>query len=184
MSLEPPYVFNIGLNRAGTTSLAEALEILGIKTLHHKHQGNRLFDLMQQNMRSGQRLFYGLDPLYRGFSDFAGQYFFQVIDRQYPGSKFILTTRNLEDWLASRERKVRKNLADPNYRYYFVNVDREGWAREYREFHLAAKNHFAGREKDFLIIDIPAGEGWERLCRFLDLPMPDVPFPNRNALPG
>lgn len=184
MSPNPAYVFNIGLNRAGTTSLAEALGILGIKTLHHKYQGNRLFDLMQQNIHSGQRLFYGLDHLYWGFSDFAGQYFFQLLDQQYPGSKFILTTRELDAWLASRERKVRKNHADPDYRYHFLQIDREGWAREYRAFHQAATKYFAGRDKDFLIIDIPSGEGWEKLCRFLDKPMPEVPFPNRNALAG
>lgn len=183
MRPEYPYVFNIGLNRAGTTSLTEALGILGIDTIHHKHNGIRLYDLMQQNIRLGCRLFYGLDHLYRGFSDFAGQYFFKLIDQQYPGSKFILTTRNLDTWLDSRERKVRKNIANPNYRYYFRSIDRQGWADEYHAFHFAAKQYFAHRDKDFLIIDIPNGDGWEKLCSFLDKPIPTVLFPNRNALP-
>jgi hypothetical protein len=182
MRREYPYVFNIGLNRAGTTSLTEALGILGIETLHHKHNGIRLFDLMQQNLRLGYRVFYGLDHLYRGFSDFAGQYFFKLIDQQYPGSKFILTTRDLDTWLDSRERKVRKNLANPDYRYHFRSVNRQGWAEEYHAFHRAATEYFADRDNDFLILDIPSGEGWEKLCTFLDKPMPTALFPKRNAL--
>jgi hypothetical protein len=26
-----------------------------------------------------------------------------------------------------------------------------------------------------------AGQGWEPLCRFLDVPVPDVPYPNENS---
>lgn len=30
------YVFNIGFNKCGTTSLSAALNLLGVKTLHHQ----------------------------------------------------------------------------------------------------------------------------------------------------
>jgi hypothetical protein len=32
-----------------------------------------------------------------------------------------------------------------------------------------------------LVMDITAGDGWEPLCGFLDLPVPEVPFPRENA---
>jgi len=41
---------------------------------------------------------------------------------------------------------------------------------------------FAGlqqRPDDLLVMDIPAGDGWEQLCAFLALPEPDAPFPRR-----
>ena len=30
-------------------------------------------------------------------------------------------------------------------------------------------------------MNICAGDGWERLCEFLDVPVPDVPFPRENV---
>ena len=29
-----------------------------------------------------------------------------------------------------------------------------------------------------LVMDIPAGDGWEKLCPFLGVPIPDAPFPH------
>lgn len=174
-------IFNIGLNRAGTTSLTEALNLLGIGAAHHKHDGVRLYDLMRKNAAAGQPLLHGLDQ-YQAFSDFAGRYFFERLDREYPYSKFILTTRELESWLDSRERKVHKNATSPNYHYSFKSVDRPGWTRERELFLARLDRYFARRRADLLIIDIPAGEGWEQLCPFLGVPVPDLPFPNRNRL--
>jgi hypothetical protein len=35
------------------------------------------------------------------------------------------------------------------------------------------------RPRDLLVLDTLAGEGWEALCPFLDVPVPDKPFPRR-----
>jgi hypothetical protein len=173
-------IFNIGLNRAGTTSLAEALRLLGFSTAHYRHRGVRLYDLIIHNARRGRRLFDGLEEQCDAFSDFAGRHFYAELDRQYPGSKFILTTRELDGWLDSRERKVLLNRARPDYRYGFLAIDREGWARERAAYVSRLQAHFAGRPGDLLVIDIPAGEGWDRLCPFLGVPAPDRPFPWQN----
>ena len=119
-------IFNIGLNRAGTTSLTEALALLGIRAVHHRHEGVRLYDIMRTNMHARRPLLHGLD-MYDAFSDFAGHKFYRLLDRQYPYSRFILTTRELESWLDSRERKVARNLSDPDYKDAFTTVDRPGW---------------------------------------------------------
>lgn len=175
-------VFNIGLNRAGTTSLAEAFSMLGLRAVHHKHNGIRLYDLLRSNVARNRRPFWGIEDRYDLFSDFAGQYCFQLLDRAYPGSKFIVTTRELESWLDSRERKIRKNLARPDYKYFFKTVDREGWTIERQSFLESVGRHFRDRSSDLLIMDIPAGEGWEKLCPFLGLSPPAEPFPRKNAL--
>lgn len=173
-------IFNIGLNRAGTTSLAEALNILGYRTLHHKYQGVRLHDIIMKNIKQNLRLFSGLDDEYEAFSDFAGQHFFTLLDQQYPGSRFILTIRDLDDWLDSRVRKVQKNNASPKYRYFFRKIDREGWAREREEYLDLVTAYFLDRKDDFLILNIPQGDGWEQLCPFLGCAIPDTPFPYLN----
>jgi hypothetical protein len=174
-------IFNIGLNRAGTTSLTEALCLLGINAVHHKHNGVRLYDIMRANAQARRPVLRGLEQ-YDAFSDFGGRNFYPLLDRQYPYSKFILTTRDLESWLDSRERKVEKNLASPHYHYSFKSVDREGWTKHRAEYLAALDRYFAGRPGDFLVINIPAGDGWEKLCPFLGVPVPDLPFPFRNRL--
>lgn len=177
-----PLVFNIGLNRSGTTSLAEAFTVLGLRAVHFRYEGHRLFDIVRANLAIGCRPFGGLDTRFDFFSDFAGQLCFRQVDAAYPGSRFIVTLRKLEDWLDSRERKVRKNLERPDYRYAFKRVDREGWTREREAFLAAVREHFRDRGQDLLEMDIPGGDGWETLCPFLGLPVPTVPFPWKNVL--
>jgi hypothetical protein len=175
-------IFNIGLNRCGTTSLTEALNVLGIPAVHHHHRGRRLAEVARANAAAGRRLFDGLDQQFTAFSDFGGRRTYRLLDTQYPGSRFILTTRELSSWLDSRERKVRDNLAKPVPGPSHRRIDREGWARHRAEYEAALARYFADRPGDLLTIDIPGGQGWPELCAFLDLPVPETPFPNRNRL--
>lgn len=177
----PARIFNVGLNRAGTTSLGAALRLLGLRAAHHRHGGVRLYDIAIRNIHAGRRVFFGIDQQYDAFSDFAGHNFFDLLDRQYPGSKFILTTRELNAWLDSRERKVEKNRKNPGYRNAFLTVDREQWARDRERYLARLQAYFRSRPQDLLIIDIPGGEGWEKLCAFLGKEVPAVPFPFRNV---
>jgi hypothetical protein len=177
-----PKIFNIGLNRAGTTSLARALQRLGYRTLHYHLGRERLVDIADRNVRAGRRAFDGIDGEYDAFSDFAGQRFYRLLDHQYPGSRFILTIRALEAWLDSRERKVLHNLARPDYRFGFRTIDRPGWIREREAYLQEVDAWFAGRGADLLVLDIPGGDGWEKLCSFLGRPVPAGPFPFENRL--
>ena len=40
--------------------------------------------------------------------------------------------------------------------------------------------YFRERPKDLLVLNVCAGEGWEKLCPFLNKERPDVPFPYLN----
>jgi hypothetical protein len=134
---------------------------------------------VRRNHHAGRRLLHGIEQ-FDAYSDMAGEYYFAALDRQYPGSKFILTVRDLESWLDSRERHVQRNRADPGYRNVFLNVDRTGWRRHMRNVRRAVEQHFRGRPGDLLVIDIPAGEGWDRLCPFLGVAAPPDAFPHEN----
>jgi hypothetical protein len=39
---------------------------------------------------------------------------------------------------------------------------------------------FKSTSNPLLVMDITAGEGWEKLCNFLHPPKPRVPFPHEN----
>jgi hypothetical protein len=66
----------------------------------------------------------------------------------------------------------------------FLEVDVDGWVAERERHHDAVLSHFAGRPDDLLVIDLCAGQGWERLAPFLGwdrLPERTFPWENRTA---
>ena len=172
-------IFNIGLNKCGTKTLSKALDILGFNTAHFIHKGVRIRDIIQTNIHNKRKLLWGIED-YDVLSDFAGQYIFKALDVQYPGSKFILTIRGLDGWLSSREAHVRRNQGNRTYRHNFLEVDRDNWTREYHQVLHEVTKHFSKRRDDLLILNIPAGEKWEKLCPFVGADIPVDAFPNEN----
>ena len=183
-------IFCIGLSKTGTRSLHEALQVLGFRSVHWGgpdlqtavQRGPEIRAAIERCLDEDRPLLDDLDDA-DAYSDIlALSRNFDVLDRQYPGSKFILTVRSLEDWLESRRRHVEANLARRERGEYggtFLTVDIEGWTAELIDHEHRVLDHFADRPDDLLVMDIAAGDGWERLCPFLDTPLPDDPFPRR-----
>jgi hypothetical protein len=183
-------IFCIGLSKTGTRSLHDALQVLGLRSVHWGgpdvqsavQRGPEIRAAVERAAAEGRPL---LDELEEAdaYSDIeALSIRFDVLDRQYPGSKFILTVRHLESWLDSRERHVEANVARRQRGEYagtFLVVDRPAWAAEMTRHQERVRAHFAGRPGDLLELDIAAGDGWEELCSFLGCEVPDVPFPRR-----
>lgn len=176
-------VFGIGLSKTGTTSLARALETLGFKVK----------DCM------GVTKYIKGDPAsidqaalvsYDAFTDTPIPSFYRELDLLYPGSKFILTTRDIEGWLKSCKKQFTKNLAEKRSDagnqlfldlYDTVVFDEEKFKAGYKKFTDGVFHYFKGRPDDLLVIDIARGEGWEKLCPFLDKPLQTIPFPKSNV---
>ena len=96
MSQSQAKVFGIGLSKTGTTSLYAALDRLGFRSGTYRHLRALGLDAWFRGDFSG-------DPLgdYDALSDLPVGAFYRQLDRRYPGSKFILTHRDRESWLAS-----------------------------------------------------------------------------------
>jgi len=183
-------VFCIGLSKTGTRSLHDALTILGLRSVHWGgpdldtavQRGPEIRDAVERALRDGTPLLAELDEA-DAYSDILSlSLSFDVLDRQYPGSRFVLTVRELGDWLASRSRHVAANVARQargEYAGSFLVEDIPGWTAEALAHEANVRAHFADRPRDLLVMDIAAGAGWETLCPFLELPVPDVPFPRR-----
>jgi hypothetical protein len=181
MSARQPKVFGIGLTKTGTASLHAALEQLGYRSLHWG--GFETLARVCKAIDESKPMLHYLDPELDAFSDiFAITHYFHLADVQYPRSKFILTLRDLEQWLESRRLHVEKNQQRRAAGEYWedVEVDIDGWATEYRRHEAVVRGYFARRPDDLLVLDIPAGVGWEPLCRFLGKPLPEAPFPWEN----
>jgi hypothetical protein len=182
----PGKIFGIGLNKTGTRSLAVALRHLGYRTLHKGDARSR--ELVERAHREDQPLLRYLGSRFDAYLDVSPLVrLFPIADRQYPGSKFILTTRPMEAWLDSRERHVLANVeraARGEYDGPWISVDREAWRQERLAHDDAVRTYFADRPTDLLVMDIPAGDGWEKLAPFLGKPLPSHPFPweNRDGL--
>ena len=174
------YIFNIGNGRCGTGSLTKALNTLGIPSIHYETEDKYVIEnKVEKNNKLGQKLLHPLDQKYRGFSDFNGESFFRKLYYQYPNSKFIYTDRYFPDYLRSyvalkiqsEPKQFRKGMAQRWILYYTYR---------YFEKKNAILDFFKDKPDQFLHIDIPSGDGWNKLCPFLDLEIPDVDFPHQH----
>jgi hypothetical protein len=164
-------VFGVELSKTGTASLNEALNILGIRSIHmpraeylkEKEKGVPYFSTLKR---------------YSGFTDFPCWLIYEELDRLYPGSKFILTVRDPEAWLESRRKHYQRRLDEGVKMNWDVSDDS---VKEMIEHNERVVRYFKGRPGDLLVLDITSGEGWEKLCHFLGKKVPDVPFPRKNA---
>lgn len=180
-----PRIFGIGLNKTGTSSLHDALTILGFNSLHDG--GPAAHDAVQEAIDEGQPLLSNLDQRIDAFSDIGLlSRRFGLLDRQYPGSHFVLTVRPLDEWIDSRRRHVARNVANKEIGEYdgtFLVVDEAKWVREWEHHIERVHTHFSGR-RDLLEIDITRDPGWTPLCEFLGIPEPEEPFPWANRDPA
>ena len=182
MTTTRPKIFCIGLNKTGTISLHHALETIGFKSLHWGGPGTG--DIIRRAAAEGRPLVEDLDE-YDAFSDLAVlSKQFPLLDEQYPGSKFILTTRPMEPWVESRRAHVLRNqerATTGEYTGNFLVVDPDAWREEFIDHHARVEAYFAGRD-DLLVFKITEGDGWDELCPFLGVDVPDTPFPWRHRL--
>src|SRR5262245_13309781 len=101
-------VFGIGLNKTGTISLHQALLALGFRSLHWG--GPEVRAAVERALAEGRPLVDDLGD-YDAYSDIlALSENFAILDRQYSGSRFVLTTRDVDGWVESRKRHVARNV--------------------------------------------------------------------------
>jgi 3'-phosphoadenosine 5'-phosphosulfate (PAPS) 3'-phosphatase len=176
-------LFGIGLSKTGTTSLANALQILGYKTKDN---------MGVVKYATGDLSSVDLDVVdaHDALTDTPIPSFYRALDARYPGSKFILTVRDSEGWLTSCKKQFTQRFAERQtdaHKRLFLDLygtdvfDEHRFASGYARFVDGAREYFMDRPHDLLIINVTAGEGWEQLCPFLGRPVPDLPFPKANV---
>jgi hypothetical protein len=177
-------VFGIGLSRTGTTSLTEALRTLGYRAVHCP------LSLVAFN-GSGLKLNKRVVARYDAFTDTPVARVYKELDAEFPGSKFILTTRNIDAWLRSVRRmgpsftllkllpKVRQLTLDFSGTTSFF--DQRAMQEAFIAHGRNVRAYFGNRSgKDLLVLDVSAKTAWEELCAFLGHQAPARPFPHYN----
>ncbi len=172
-------VFCIGFNKTGTSSMHQLFLELGLRSFHGYYSHIPV-----------------TDPLYAAFQCFSdgNEHDFALLDRSFPGSRFILTTRRLDDWLASRIRHVehRRSIgATGPMREEYEAGPRQAlrrWIACRQDYHQRVRRHFAGRDTDLLVIDSCGGAADENLARILAFlgyaPRPGLVLPHENPREG
>ena len=173
-------IFCIGLNKTGTISLDVALNTLGFSTLHWGGADSRR--AVERAIAEDRPLLDYL-PDRDAYSDIQRlSVNFDVLDAQYPGSRFILTTRDMDGWIDSRRRHVERNRehkAAGTYNGTFLDIEPDRWRAQFIEHHDRVAAYFEGRD-DLLVMRITEGDDYSVLCPFLEVPIPKSPFPWRN----
>ena len=173
-----PKVFGIGFHKTGTKSLGAALGILGYRVCGPV--GAKDPDIA----RKAVTLIDTLAWQYDAFQDNPWPLFYERLDQHHAGSRFVLTVRPEDAWLDSVVSHFGHH--DTPMRHYIYGVghpegNEQAFLDRYRRHNDEVQAYFRHRPEDFLVIDITAGEGWERLCGFLGLEEPDHPFPKLNT---
>jgi hypothetical protein len=183
MTLPTVKVFGIGWAKTGTTSLGQCLRLLGYRHTTHK------FELVPNLRDRNLEPIFAVADRFESFEDWPWIVLFRELDARYPGSRFILTTREEQTWLRSyRQHLGRKTVITEEqnerrgilYGLPFPDVTDEQLIGRYRRHHEEVRAHFANRPGDLLEVDWSAGDGWVQLCGFLGHPVPEIPFPHAN----
>ena len=171
-----PKVFCIGFHRTGTKSLAAALKAFGYRVTGPN--GARDPNIADNALT----LALGLAAEFDALNDNPAAVLYKELDATFPGSRFILTVRSTQAWLASA---VRYFGADetPMREWIYGHGSPVGFETVYRtryESHNAeVTSYFEGRS-DLLVLDLERGDGWPELCAFLGEDVPEAPFPHAN----
>ena len=175
--LNKPRVFCIGWHKTGTTTLGEALLILNYKVV-----GARL-DLAEPLMKGNIDYVLQIAKEFEAFQDVPWAALYKELDEAFPGSKFILTIRPAEAWLNSAKKHFGDrhiNLHQWLYGEGNLTGNESLYLKRYQEHNEAVQDYFKGRPNDLLVMSLADGDGWQRLCSFLELDTPRKPFPHAN----
>jgi hypothetical protein len=150
------------------------------------------------------------DELFDGFGstvDWPGGYFYAELAEAYPDAKVLLSVRDPERWERSMRQTVHavrhgeslmrlmssaRAHVDPAWKAFLDMIDGLLWqgrgtfagSHETPEQLIAAmeRHHEAVKAaippERLLVWEV--AQGWEPLCEFLELPVPDQPFPHVN----
>jgi hypothetical protein len=168
-----------------------------------------LVDYWVELFKTGKTDFDTLFDGFQSTSDFPGYLHLEPLLEKYPDAKVVLTNRDPEEWYESASRTVYA-FTPQTFSQKLRRLPKKMKSKRFRgiaktlrlvEVYLW-KGHYEGKFLDkqrtidtYLatnektrslvpkdqLLEYQIGDGWEPLCEFLNVPVPDQPFPHRNA---
>lgn len=183
-------IFQIGFNRCGTRSIFQFFKkncTNNLKCLHWER--GKLALEIYRNLKRGKKLLEGPYSNHDVYTDmeaflsfnnekivFFANLEYKLFDKQYPDSKFILNTRNIKNWIASRKRHYGDEVINFFKEYYKTSDIEKLWKEQWNEHHEEVVDYFKGTNK-LLIFNIEKDKG-DKIVRFFS----ELNFKNNNFL--
>ena len=185
-------VFAIGFYKTGTTTIYEALQRLGYRTINGDKPGSYPgADDGETLLRQINRGDYQLPTfdLFDAFTDNPYFHLWREIYAQFPDAKYLLTVRDEARWIDSCANFYRHRRIRPMRVWMFGKhanpgdgaASRQAWLDAYRAHNAAVREHFRSRPGQFLELDPTRTTTWGPLCEFLGQPVPAGPWPHANV---
>ncbi|KAI8144769.1 P-loop containing nucleoside triphosphate hydrolase protein [Fennellomyces sp. T-0311] len=200
--MAPLQVIGASFGRTGTDSLRAALNILGYNTHHMREMKKPQSrpDLFLEAYEHPEREA-DWDLIYDGYDaavDWPTAAFVKPLLEQYPNAKVLLTVRDVDAWynsvkgtiftlvkstpmcetMAPLDRMIRTVCLDGAFSDDITFLDEEEAMKAKYIAHVEWVKQHVPPER-LLVLEL--GEGWERLCKFLDKPVPNCPYPRTNS---
>ena len=184
-------VIGTGFGRTGTDSMRMALNILGFGPTHHMFELSDNPVLYQRWIDLAHGSQPNWDSLFEGYSscvDWPSAYYWRELIDLYPDAQVLLTWRSAESWWESFEGTILQIMKlpkeeSPLSRFLAINVfdgrpDNRDHAIDVYNRHI--DDVIATVSQDRLLVHKFA-DGWEPLCAFLNVPVPEIEYPSRNT---
>lgn len=199
------FVFCIGMNKTGTTSLGTFLENEGFRVLKQNKGELLLSDYINNDFDKIIKLCRKSDADVFQDVPFSLPKTYKYLSKAFPESKFILTIRNSpQEWYNSilkfhseffnkGEKPTEESLKNSDYVYkgwiwdlmntvFFDNnpdlYNEDLFISKYNDYIEDIKNFFKGKdEKRLIIINLSEPNGIKKLCNFLNIETTVKEFP-------
>jgi len=175
-------VFGIGLIKTGTSTLGVCL---GRLRYNHCTGYFKLTDKYVPYLLAGDyKPIFELARTKDSFEDlpWCSPGFYQLLDKEFLGSKFILTVRDSTRWLKSFKREYFSGAGPGLTQFVEATFDLssdKSIIETYEKHNKDVQQYFQGRD-NLLVVDWEKGDSWKELCNFLNQPVLDMPFPHVN----
>ena len=176
-------VFCLGFQKTATTSVDWVLQDMGYQVSKAYKQPD--IEFVQKLKMGDLSEIKQVSKLFDAFQDIPWFNFYKEFDRWYPGSKFILTTRETNSWWNSFLHYFQtENYPLFEFIYGAGNpIGKEQLLKERYESHnRKVVEYFKDRPNDLLVLDVSEDQALEKITSFLGKKSSYTKMPHKNAI--